>query len=87
MKKNKKRTIAKVLLRYMEKEYTIEEDFGYGYPEESASFMFEEGNYSCDCNLSTFIQQQCDRAFPTLDCGEEIEIVDIEIIQKEGGSE
>lgn len=32
-------------------------DFGYGYPEDSARYMFEEGNYSCDCNKAIFISE------------------------------
>jgi hypothetical protein len=67
----------KVTLSYKGKQYVIIEGFPDDYPEESARFLFAEGNYACDCNLSMFIQQQCDE-FPKLDCGETIDIVSIE---------
>lgn len=38
-------------------------DFGYGYPLESAEYMWLDGNYSCDCNKSLFLS----RKYP--DCG------------------
>lgn len=74
-----KRTIACMDLVYKNKTYHIEYDFGYEYEEESAEFMFFEGNYSCDCNLSSFIQDQCDKDFEELNCGYEIEIENFEI--------
>jgi hypothetical protein len=74
-----KRTVCVIDLKYKEMIYNIECDFGYEYGEESAKFMFYEGNYSCDCNKSLFIQRQCDENFPFLDCGDEIEIVKFEI--------
>lgn len=73
-----KSTVAVVSLDHLGIRYVIEYDFGYGYPESSARFMFEEGNYSCDCNLSSFIQGVCND-FPSMDCGDEIKIASIEI--------
>jgi len=67
-------TIAKLTLQYQGRDYSIEYDSGEGYPEEAVRYMFFEGNYSCDCNKSLFIQQQCDMAFPMLPCGDEIKI-------------
>ena len=58
---------------YQDKTYHYIYDFGYEYPEESARFIFFDGNYSCDCNLSSFIQEQ-DENFPFLKCGDEIKI-------------
>lgn len=67
-----KRTIAEMdLLYYKDKIYHIKYDFGYEYPEDAARFMFFEGNYSCACNLSSFIQDQCDENFPDLECYDE----------------
>ncbi len=40
-----------------------------------SEFMFEEGNYSCDCNRSLFIQAT-DPSFPAYECGETIKLVD-----------
>lgn len=68
-----KRTIAEMDLIYNNKTYHLEYDFGYEYPEESANFMFFEGNYSCDCNKSLFIQD-IEENFPELNCGDEIKI-------------
>ena len=45
-------------LEIKDKEFIIHYDFGYEYEEESAIFMFEDGNYSCDCNRSLFIQRE-----------------------------
>lgn len=50
-------------------------------PGESAEvvrFMYEEGNYSCDCSRSGFIRA-ADPTFPELPCGEAIEMEDFKI--------
>lgn len=74
------RTIAKMILVYKGVDYPFEYDFGYGYPEESAGYMFFDGNYSCDCNLSSFIIQKYPNAnVDELECGEQIQIKDFEI--------
>ena len=71
-----KRTIFVADLKYKDMVYTIHCDFGYEYPEEEAIFMFEDGNYSCDCNRSLFIQDEYgENAIQELDCGEEIEML------------
>ena len=70
-----KRTIFVGTFKYKGKEVIVHLDFGYEYPEESAIFMFEDGNYSCDCNRSLFIRREYgEYAIPELDCGEEIEM-------------
>ena len=72
-----KRTIFVGTFEYKDKEFVLHYDFGYEYPEDSAIFMFEEGNYSCDCNRSLFIQEEYDEdAIPELDCGDEIELLE-----------
>ena len=71
-----KRTIFVADLKYKDMVYTIHCDFGYEYPEEEAIFMFEDGNYSCDCNRSLLIQDEYgENAIQELDCGEEIEML------------
>ena len=71
-----KRTIFVADLKYKDMVYTIHCDFGYEYPEEEAIFMFEDGNYSCDCNRSLFIQDEYgENAIDELDCGEKIEML------------
>lgn len=45
------RTVAHVVLRQPSGEVTeFDYDFGFGYTEHAARYMWEEGNYSCDCN-------------------------------------
>lgn len=79
-----KPTIAILNLKYKEKEYNIKHIFENEYPEESAIFMFTQGNYSCDCNLSLFIREQYgEDSIPELDCGNEIEILDIQIVYED----
>lgn len=74
-----KRTVAFVTLKYGDNIYKFEYDFGYEYEKECAKFMFEEGNYSCDCNKSLFINRHCDDKFKELDCGDEIELIELDI--------
>ena len=71
-----KRTIFVADLKYKDMVYTIHYDFGYEYPEENAIFMFKDGNYSCDCNRSSFIQDEYgENAIDVLDCGEDIKML------------
>lgn len=75
-----KRTIAVCTFEYKGKEYIVDYDFGYEYEEEMAHFMFEDGNYSCDCNRSMFISRQYgDDVIEELECGDEIELKDFKI--------
>lgn len=71
---------VEVILEYQGKQYKYVYDFGEGYPYESAEFMYTEGNYSCDCNRSIFIQEHCDNDFPEMECGEEIKLVSLKQI-------
>lgn len=73
-----KRIVALVELEYKGKKYNIEYDFGYEYSKESARFMFFEGNYDCDCNLSLFLNRKY-KYFPVLSCGRNIKLVDFKI--------
>ena len=54
------RTVAKMELEIPGgKRYPFTYDFGYGYPDSFAKFMFiEGGNYSCDCNISLFLSRE-----------------------------
>jgi hypothetical protein len=60
----------------MDRPVTIRQEFGIGYPVDSARWMWEEGNYSCDCNRSRFIIG-AGTAFPAMECGETIELKQI----------
>ena len=71
-----KRTIFVGIFKYENNEFEIHYDFGYEYPEEQAVFMFKEGNYSCDCNRSLFIQREYgEDTVPELDCGDRITLI------------
>lgn len=72
-----KKTIFVGTLKYKEKEFIIHHDFGYEFPEKSAIFIFTDGNYSCDCNRSLFIQEEYgEDAIQELRCGHDIELVE-----------
>lgn len=76
-----KRTIFVGLFNYQGKEFILHYDFGYEYSEENAAYMFEHGNYSCDCNRSLFIRSQYGKdAIPELGCGWGIELVDYDFV-------
>lgn len=83
--KEKIENAFKIVLRHSGKEYIVWDDLyvfedqeSYGEPLDGARFMWEEGNYSCDCNKSLFIQRQCDPSFPDMHCGESIELVSLD---------
>ena len=49
-------TIARMIFTLPDgRSFPIAFNFGYGYATHDAEYMFEEGNYSCDCNRSIFI--------------------------------
>lgn len=77
-----KDTIAIVTLSYNGKAYKYEDNFGKEFPEETVRFQYEENNYSCDCNRSLFIRYHCDKNFPELNCGNEINLEKLEIIYR-----
>lgn len=69
------RTVAVMVFQYKGQKYPLEYDFGVGYEERMARFMFEDGNYSCDCNRATFLSEKF-QVFNDVDgCGEEIEML------------
>lgn len=76
-----RRTVAVALLRYRGKEYRVAQDCGLEYPVSAAQYMWLDGNYSCDCNRCLFIRDQCDPGFPDLECGEEIEMPRLLVVE------
>ena len=74
-------TVAVVTLKTPDGQIgTFDMSFGYGYPEHSASYMFEEGNYSCDCNRRDFLHDYCgigDGHLEDMNCGDTIELVSL----------
>lgn len=79
------KTVAKMRLVYQGKEYALEHDFGYAYPVDAAHYMFEDGNYSCDCNRSLFLAEKYE-GFPELDCGHEVELAAFQVVRVRGSS-
>lgn len=72
-----KRTVFVATMKYQDKEFIIHEYFDYEYSEDDAIYMFENGNYACDCNRSLLIRREYgDDSIPALDCGYEIEMLD-----------
>jgi hypothetical protein len=68
------RTIAKMTFKYDGTLYPFEYDFGFGYPIDSAEYMFKDGNYSCDCNRADFLE------LSEMDCGNKIELIKFEVV-------
>ena len=62
-----------IKLKYKEKEYQFTLDLNDD--EGVADYQATEGNQSCDCNKSLYIQRYCDPSFPEMDCGDEIQLV------------
>ncbi len=66
---------AVALLEYRDKPYAVTTDFGPDATKDGILYMWQEGNYACDCNRSLFIHRQCDKKFPEMECGQEIEML------------
>lgn len=74
-------TKADITLKYKDRQYNFIFDFKCDISEDSAEYLFEDGNYACDCNRSLFIKQHCDKNFKQLSCGgDEIELIKIKIL-------
>lgn len=77
----RKRTIATMTMVFPDgTKYPYKYDFGYAYPEDSAEFIFFDGNYSCDCNKSIFISAAYPDV-PEFECGDEIKLENFNIIK------
>ena len=80
MTSKNKRTIFVADMKYKDNTFTIHYDLGYDFPDVAAVFLFEEGNYSCDCNRSSIIRKEYGKnAIEQLNCGENIEMIDYHI--------
>ena len=75
------RTIARMKLIYNGKEYPYEYDFGFGYSVHTAYFMWEEGNYSCDCNRSLFLSELYDDV-KEVGCGNFIKAINLTVVRE-----
>jgi hypothetical protein len=76
-------TIAIVTIRHpaLPTDLTYAQRFGIGYPPESVAYMYREGNYSCDCNLSLFIKRYANVDIGDLECGDSVELVDLTVMR------
>lgn len=72
-------TTCTMVFIYEGKEYPYEYDFNVMYPEYAAHYMFEDGNYSCDCNRSGFIYSKYGKVIPDLPCGHTIQMKDFKV--------
>jgi hypothetical protein len=80
-KNTRYRTIVKMKFIYNGKAYPYEYDFGYGYDTESAHYMWKEGNYSCDCNRSLFLNREYPEVVVAEECGDTIKMRDFVVVQ------
>lgn len=79
---------VKVTLKYQTTTYVVFDDL-YVFQEDSNDdeafshtlSMWEDGNYSCDCNKSLFIQRQHNEDFQEMTCGETVELVEIDLVK------
>lgn len=78
----------KIVLRHSGKDYVVWDDhyifkgrLGLYSPLDDKRYMWEDGNYSCDCNKGLFIQRQCDPDFPEMKCGKSIELVSLDQVK------
>jgi len=81
-----KKCLAKMTLSFNGNDYPFIYDFGYGYQEDDALFMFTDGNYGCDCNLSILLKRS-GIGIDELPCGHTIEIKDLRIEYVEAKAE
>lgn len=70
-----------VTLKYRNKRYSFWNEF-YAWDDNRpasyvAEWIYTEGNYSCDCNRSSFIGCYCDGRFPKMRCGRRIKLISI----------
>lgn len=70
---------AYIYLKFRDRIYMVDDKWCVNVDKEDIFFMWEEGNFNCDCNKSLFIRRQVDDKFPELPCGDRIELVKIKI--------
>ncbi|MDR6555416.1 hypothetical protein J2736_006678 [Paenibacillus qinlingensis] len=61
-----------VKFKFSDTEYEFTNDLEF-----HGDYIWTEGNFSCDCNRSSFIQEHCDSEFPLMDCGDTIELIEV----------
>ena len=77
----RKRTVARMVLTLPDgRSFSFDYDFGYGYSSEAAEYMFEDGNYACDCNRSIMLSKLHPEVVE-MDCGDAILMSDF-VVEK-----
>ena len=79
---------VRVVLKYQTTAYVVFDDL-YVFQEDNNDdeafshtlSMWEDGNYSCDCNKSLFIQRQHKKDLAEMPCGETIELLEIDLVK------
>jgi len=77
-------TVAVAALEVNGRQYEVRQDFGLGFPSDAAHYIWEEGNFSCDCNRSALIAEQCDPEIEELECGNTIKLVMLTVKHEDG---
>lgn len=78
----RKRTVARMTFVLPDgRSLPFEYDFGYGYGVESAEYMFTEGNYACDCNISGFLADRYP-GIEKMECGDIIRLDSIAVTKE-----
>lgn len=70
---------VKIMLQHNGEFYSFTETHEYEDIKQ-ARRAWTEGNCSCDCNKSIYIQRFCDKGFEEMDCGDKIQLVSISTI-------
>jgi hypothetical protein len=74
---------VEISFKYEGKMFEIQESRWEGMDLDTIFYLYEEGNYSCDCNRSLFIREKYPE-FPELGCGETIEMTQIVVFNDQG---
>lgn len=71
------RVVMVVTLRDEHGEVVVRDDNGLLYDDgyQESGFLWEEGNYSCDCNRRRFIEHARTGGWPDSPCGDEVKLV------------
>jgi hypothetical protein len=78
--------IFTITLEYQGEQYTYQHEITSSERQKAenwtdevlAEYLYEEGNYACDCNRSDFIAEHCDKNFPELECGDTVNLISLE---------
>ena len=72
-----KKLLIHLIFEYRGKEYYVRDDHSEYGDDEISDYWWTEGNGSCDCNRSIYIQRS-KKDFPCMKCGERIKLIQIQ---------